>query len=76
MVVHLSRISDKKIVIRFFSSSKRWPWNGTKMNKVFRHFSYMGNENPIFLFLQWAGGNGNVLKEIIEDKGYIIDIGK
>jgi phosphoribosylformylglycinamidine synthase len=73
-----SRISDKKNSELDFSAVQRDdPEMEQKMNKVLRHFSYMGNENPIIsIHDQGAGGNGNVLKEIIEDKGAIIDIGK
>lgn len=48
-----------------------------KMDKVIRTCIELGEKNPIeSIHDQGAGGNGNVLKEIIEDKGAIIDIGK
>ena len=48
-----------------------------KMNRVIRECISLGYNNPIVsIHDQGAGGNGNVLKEIIEDKGGVIDIGK
>ena len=47
-----------------------------KMDKVIKHCLELEN-NPIeSIHDQGAGGNGNVLKEIIEDKGAVFDIGK
>jgi phosphoribosylformylglycinamidine synthase len=48
-----------------------------RMNRVVRHCVNMESDNPIVsIHDQGAGGNGNVLKEIIEDKGANIDLGK
>lgn len=73
-----SRISDKKNSELDYSAVQREdPEMEQKMNKVLRHLSYMGNENPIIsIHDQGAGGNGNVLKEIIEDAGAYLDIGE
>ena len=41
-----------------------------KMNRVIRACVEMGEHNPILsIHDQGAGGNGNVLKEIVEPKG-------
>ena len=48
-----------------------------KMNRFVRACIELGNQNPILsIHDQGAGGNGNVLKEIIEDCGCEIDLGK
>ena len=48
-----------------------------RMNRFVRTCIELGNKNPILsIHDQGAGGNGNVLKEIIEDKGCIIDLEK
>jgi len=48
-----------------------------KLNRVVRTCLELGIDNPILsIHDQGAGGNGNVLKEILEGKGGVIDLGK
>ena len=42
-----SRISDKNSKLDFSAVQRDDPEMEQKMNKVLRHFSYMGNVNPI-----------------------------
>ena len=73
-----SRISDEQNSELDFSAVQRDDAEmEQKMNRVIRTCISLGNDNPIIsIHDQGAGGNGNVLKEIIEDKGAKIDIGK
>jgi phosphoribosylformylglycinamidine synthase len=46
-----------------------------KMNRVIRACIEMGEENPIIaIHDQGAGGNGNVLKEICEPAGAVLEL--
>ena len=48
-----------------------------KLNRVIRTCVELGENNPILsIHDQGAGGNGNVLKEILEGQGGVIDLGK
>ena len=73
-----SRISEEKHSELDFSAVQRDDAEmEQKMNRVILSCISLGMDNPIVsIHDQGAGGNGNVLKEIIEDKGAIIDLGK
>jgi phosphoribosylformylglycinamidine synthase len=60
----------------YFAVQRDDPEMQQKMDKVIKKCIEMDGNNPICsIHDQGAGGNGNVLKEIIENKGAIIDIG-
>lgn len=73
-----SRISDSKNIEYDFNAVQRAdPEMEQRMNRVIRHCVELGKKNPILsIHDQGAGGNANVLKEIIEDCGADIDLGK
>lgn len=73
-----SRISDKKNQNLDYNAVQRDdPEMEQKMNRVIRSCIELNPYNPIIsIHDQGAGGNGNVLKEIIEDMGAKIDLGK
>lgn len=73
-----SRISDNKNSELDFSAVQRDDAEmEQKMNKVIEELTDLSTLNPIIsIHDQGAGGNGNVLKEIIEDKGAILDLGE
>ena len=73
-----SRVSDKESEELDFNAVQRGDAEmGQKVNRVIRACIEMGKNNPILsIHDQGAGGNGNVLKEIIDGKGADIDIGK
>ena len=73
-----SRISDEKNSELDFSAVQRDDAEmEQKMNRVVRTCVELGDRNPIVsIHDQGAGGNGNVLKEIVDGRGAVIDIGK
>jgi len=73
-----SRISDEKNSELDFSAVQRDDAEmEQKMNRVVRTCVELGSRNPIVsIHDQGAGGNGNVLKEIVDGRGAVIDIGK
>ena len=73
-----SRVSDKDTADLDFNAVQRGDAEmGQKVNRVIRACIEVGDKNPILsIHDQGAGGNGNVLKEIIDGKGGNIDIGK
>ena len=72
-----SRVSsDKNSELDYSAVQRDDPEMEQKMNRVIQHCINLEELNPIIsIHDQGAGGNGNVLKEIIEDKGAILDIG-
>ena len=73
-----SRISDNSNVDLDFNSVQRGdPEMAQKLNRVIRKCIDLGEENPILsIHDQGAGGNGNVIKEIISGQGANINLGK
>ena len=71
-----SRVSESGQEELDFSAVQRGdPEMGQRMNRVIRHCVEMGKDNPILsIHDQGAGGNGNVLKEIIDGKGATFDL--
>ena len=60
----------------YFAVQRADPEMEQKMDKVIKRCIELDEQNPICsIHDQGAGGNGNVLKEIIGDKGAVIDIG-
>ena len=72
-----SRVSsDENNKLDYLAVQRDDPEMEQKMNRVIQKCINLGVNNPIIsIHDQGAGGNGNVLKEIIEDKGAILDIG-
>ena len=73
-----SRVSDDKTADLDYNAVQRGDAEMCqKMNRVIRKCIELGEENPILsIHDQGAGGNGNVLKEIIDGKGANIDLNK
>jgi phosphoribosylformylglycinamidine synthase len=71
-----SRVSDDKNAEHDFSAVQRAdPQMEQKMNKVIRSCIEMGDYNPILsIHDQGAGGNGNVLKELIDGLGATLNL--
>jgi phosphoribosylformylglycinamidine synthase len=71
-----SRVSDDKNTELDFSAVQRAdPQMEQKMNKVIRSCIEMGDGNPILsIHDQGAGGNGNVLKELIDGLGATLNL--
>ena len=71
-----SRVSDNKDVTLDYNAVQRAdPQMEQKMNKVIRSCVEMGDANPILsIHDQGAGGNGNVLKELIDGLGATLNL--
>ena len=73
-----SRISEESSKQLDYQAVQRAdPQMEQKMNKVIRSCIELGEKNPIAsIHDQGAGGNGNVLKELIDGKGAVLDLTK
>ena len=71
-----SRVSDNKDMTLDYNAVQRAdPQMEQKMNKVIRSCVEMGDANPILsIHDQGAGGNGNVLKELIDGLGATLNL--
>ncbi|XP_017762082.1 PREDICTED: phosphoribosylformylglycinamidine synthase [Eufriesea mexicana] len=64
---------DNKLELDFGAVQRGDPEMEQKLNRVVRACAEMGQQNPILsIHDQGAGGNGNVLKELVEPAGAVI----